>query len=97
MRDHNYQSRTKYCHTIFIVTVENEKSFYEKKITVREYRLVFFFLAAKPKQSVESILEGLSLILNGGATGYPRTLQSLFIDSLVLFKEPLQLIVHLII
>ena len=75
MRDHNYQSRTKNCHTRFIVTVENEKSLYDKKITVREYRLVFF-LAAKPKQSAESILEGLSLILNGGATGLPRTLQS---------------------
>ena len=31
-----------------------------KKITIREYRLVFFW-AAKPKQSAESILEGLSL------------------------------------
>ena len=34
-----------------------------KKITIREYRLLFFFWAAKPKQSAESILEGLSLIL----------------------------------
>ena len=43
MRDHNYQSRTKNCQTRFIVTVENEKSLCEKKkITIREYRLVFF-------------------------------------------------------
>ena len=43
MRDHNYQSITKNCHTRFIVTVENEKSLCEKKkITIREYRLVFF-------------------------------------------------------
>ena len=31
MRDHNYQSRTKKCHTRFTVTVENEKLLYEKK------------------------------------------------------------------
>ena len=32
-----------------------------KKITIQEYPLVFFG-AAKPKQSSESILEGLSLV-----------------------------------
>ena len=58
MRDHNCQSRTKNCYTRFIVTVENRCM--RKKITIREYRLVFFW-AAKPKQSAESILEELSL------------------------------------
>ena len=41
MRDHNYQSRMKNCHVRFIVTVDNEKSLREKKITIRDYRLDF--------------------------------------------------------
>ena len=41
MRDHNYQSRMKNCHVRFILTVDNEKSLREKKITIRDYRLVF--------------------------------------------------------
>ena len=41
MRDHNYQSRMKNCHVRFKLTVDNEKSLREKKITIRDYRLVF--------------------------------------------------------
>ena len=40
MRDHNYQSRMKNCHVRFILAVDNEKSLREKKITIRDYRLV---------------------------------------------------------
>ena len=63
MRDHNYQSRTNNYHTRFIPTVENEKSLYEKKNHHSRISISFFFWAAKPKQSAESILKGLPLIL----------------------------------
>ena len=44
MRDHNYQSRMKNCRVRSILTVDNEKSLCEKKkITIRDYRLVFFW------------------------------------------------------
>ena len=42
MRDHNYQSRTKNWHTRFIVTVENEKSLYEKKNHHSRISISFF-------------------------------------------------------
>ena len=58
MRDHNYQSRTKNCHTRFLVTIENDKSLYEKK--KHHSRILVFFWAAKPKQSAESILSLVS-------------------------------------
>ena len=46
MRDHNYQSRMKNCHVRSILTVDNEKSLceqWEKEITIRDYRLAFFW------------------------------------------------------
>ena len=42
MRDHNYQSRAKNYHTRFILTVENEKSLYEKKNHHSRISISFF-------------------------------------------------------
>ena len=68
MRDHNYQSRMKNCHVRFILTVDNEKSFCEKKKSLLEI-IDWFFLSWCDITGQRRVFGGIfSHPQNGGAT-----------------------------
>ena len=96
MRDHNYQSRTKNYHTRFILTVENEKSLYEKKNHHSRISISFFSeplsLSSQRRVFWRDYLSSLKWRSNWVAEDFTDWL----ILEGVLLKEPLQFIVHLI-